>query len=98
MCTIDTFSGGVWVAHVSGVTAPTHLLGREGRQRGDTIRGPDRRESGEARHGKSRPSKERERGLRASGPSLPVRPPPFWSQQTVDTFWLFWSFVQNELT
>lgn len=30
--------------------------------------------------------------------ACPLDHPPVWSQQTVDTFWLLSSFVQNELT
>lgn len=33
----------------------------------------------------------------ASSAALPTQPPPFWNQQTIHTFWLFWNFAQSEL-
>lgn len=91
----NRYALGAWGARISGVTGPTHLLGKEERS-SDVIRGTDRKGPGEVRLQKPRPSNDREgtRGFK----SLATWPPPFWNQQAIYTFWLLWSFVQNELT
>lgn len=89
VCTIYVLGG---LGHTFlGGTGPT-LARREERRGGDTVRGADGRGSGETRHGKIKAFQGHK------GDSGPEGPPPFWNQQSIDTFWLFWSFVQNEST
>lgn len=91
----NRYALGAWGARNSGVTGPTHLLGK-GERSSDVMRGTDRKGPGEVRLRKPRPPTT-ERGLRASSAALATRPPPFWNQQTIYTFWLLRSFVQNEI-
>lgn len=49
-----------WGARISGITGPTRLLDREGRQ-SDVLGRTDRKRSTEVRHKKSRPYKGRKR-------------------------------------